>query len=539
VHKAITHSDLEIVQSLRKDFPILNTEVQGKPLVYLDNAATTQKPRQVTDTILDYYQSLNSNIHRGAHYLANKATEVYEGSRDKLASFINAKSSKEINFVRGTTEGINLVAQTLGKQQLHKDDIVLVSQLEHHSNIVPWQMIANERGAQVEAIPVLQDGSLDLEALKSMLNKRVKIVALNYVSNSLGTINPIKEIAKLVHEARAYLVVDGAQAISHLPVDVQDLDCDFFAFSGHKMFGPTGIGILYGKESILETIPPYMGGGEMIDHVSIAKTTYNKLPYKFEAGTPNIAGSIALGAAVDYIQGVGYKVIQEQEERLLDYGTEMLSKIPGLKIYGTCKNKASVISFLVEGIHPYDLGVMLDQMGIAVRTGHHCCQPLMEHWKIEGTVRASFAFYNTLEEIDRLKEGIEKAIIRLMPVMDEVFKTEANIVKGCQSKVWLRAFKEDDKIRYQADSNTIITKGLIALLIRVMDKATPSEILATELSFINDIDLRSHLSSQRSNGFTAMIEKMKAFAEAATEESMIAYRPFSIRRFPSMFGTWD
>lgn len=413
MNRTAMSTNIADILRLRNDFPILSTQVNGKPLAYLDNAATTQKPQVVIDAIDKYYQKQNSNIHRGAHFLANWSTEEYEKSREKIAAFIGAKSDKVINFVRGTTEAINLVTNTLGRSQLKAGNKILIPVFEHHSNIVPWQMIAEETGALVEVVPMNADGSLDLNALKNKLDEKVKIVSLNYISNSLGTINPIKEIASLVHAVGAYLVVDGAQAVSHTPIDVQDLDCDFFAFSGHKMFGPTGIGILYGKQALLEMIPPYMGGGEMIRSVSFEETTYNDLPFKFEAGTPNICGAIALGAAVDYINNVGYDLIQEQEAILLEYATSELSSIPGLKIIGTSEHKTSVVSFLIEGVHPYDLGVMLDQEGIAVRTGHHCCQPLMDSLEIEGTVRASFAFYNTVEEIDRLKAGILRSIKRL------------------------------------------------------------------------------------------------------------------------------
>ncbi len=411
--RPVLSTDVADIERLRKDFPILQSQVNGNLIAYLDNGATTQKPQAVIDAIDKYYHQQNSNIHRGAHFLANWCTEEYEGARNKIAKFIGASSDKEINFVRGTTEALNLVANTLGKSQLKDGDKILIPVFEHHSNIVPWQMIAKEKGATVEVVAMNEDGSLNLAAFKEQLNDKVKIVSMNYISNSLGTINPIKEVAALVHAVDAFLVVDGAQAMSHTPVNVQELDCDFFAFSGHKMFAPTGIGILYGKQALLEMIPPYMGGGEMIDSVSFEGTTYNKLPFKFEAGTPNICGAIALGAAVDYINSVGYELIQEQETILLDYATSELSSIPGLNIIGTTSQKASVVSFLIEGVHPYDLGVMLDQEGIAVRTGHHCCQPLMDSLGIEGTVRASFAFYNTTAEIDRLKEGILKAIKRL------------------------------------------------------------------------------------------------------------------------------
>lgn len=396
----------------REQFPILNQKVNGKQLVYLDNAATSQKPLCVINAINDYYTSMNSNIHRGAHYLAEKATIAYEDSRSFIAQYLNAKET-EINFVRGTTEGINLVAYTFGEQNIKEGDEIIVSYLEHHSNIVPWQMLCERKGAMLKVIPVTESGELDMQAYANLLSEKTKLVAVNYVSNSLGTINPVKEIIEKAHHIGAKVLIDGAQAVPHKKVDLKELDCDFFTFSGHKVYGPTGVGILYGKEAILESMPPFHGGGEMIKTVSFDGTTFNNLPYKFEAGTPNICGGIALGEALKFVDEIGIDKIATHEQELLEYGTKKMNTIEGVKIYGTATEKASVISFLIDGIHPYDLGVLLDKQGIAIRTGHHCCQPLMKYWKIEGTCRASFAIYNTKEEIDIFTKAIEKAVMIL------------------------------------------------------------------------------------------------------------------------------
>ncbi len=397
----------------RKDFPLLHklikTGNKESKLIYLDNAATSQKPLAVINTITDYYERYNSNIHRGAHYLAQLATEAYENSRKKIAAHINANEN-EINFVRGTTEAVNLVASTYGRKFLKAGDEIIISALEHHSNIVPWQMLCEEKGCILRVIPITDTGEIMFEEYLKLLNSKTKIVSVGYVSNALGTINPVKEIIAEAHKVGAVVFIDAAQALPHIKVDVKDLDCDFLGFSGHKVFASTGIGVLYGKEKLLEAMPPYMGGGEMIKTVTFEKTTYNDLPYKFEAGTPNIEGGISLGVALDYINSVGLEQIAEYEHKLLEYGTEKLTAIDGLKIIGTAKNKSSVLSFLVEGTHPYDLGVLLNEQGIAVRTGHHCCEPLMNRLGIPGTCRASLAFYNNFEEIDLLAEGIQKAV---------------------------------------------------------------------------------------------------------------------------------
>ena len=404
-----TTTGLLDVELIRKQFPILHQNINGKPLIYLDNAATSQKPLAVIDAIDDYYERYNSNIHRGAHHLAQLATEAYENARKTVAQHINAED-REINFVRGTTEAVNLVASTYGRKFVAAGDEIIISGLEHHSNIVPWQMLCEEKGAVLKVIPVNEAGEIDFDAYLKLLSAKTKIVSIAYISNALGTINPVKQVIAAAHKAGAVVFIDGAQALPHKKVDVKELDCDFLGFSGHKVFASTGIGILYGKAALLEQMPPYMGGGEMIKTVTFEKTTYNELPYKFEAGTPHIEGGIALGAAIGYINSIGLERIESYEHQLLEYGTQKLLEIDELRIVGTAANKSSVLSFLIKGIHPYDLGVLLNQQGIAVRTGHHCCQPLMDRFGIEGTCRASLAFYNTHSEIDALAKAIKKAV---------------------------------------------------------------------------------------------------------------------------------
>jgi cysteine desulfurase/selenocysteine lyase len=400
------------VEKVREDFPILHTMVYGHRLVYLDNAATTQKPKAVIEAIEDYYYRLNSNVHRGVHYLSQRATEAYEGAREKVAAFIKARHAYEIIFTRGTTEGVNMIAQCFARKFLREGDSILVSGMEHHSNIVPWQMACEDRGATLKVIPIDENGELILDGLDNIL-KGVKLVAVNWVSNALGTINPIREIIAAAHRQGIPVLIDAAQAIQHMEVDVQELDVDFLAFSGHKLYGPTGIGILYGKAEWLNQLPPFMGGGEMIKTVTFEKTTYNDLPYKFEAGTPDMAGAIGLGAAIDYLLGLGIPAIQEAERELMDYALEQLQGIDGFRLIGKANHRAGVISFLINDIHPFDLGEILDKQGIAVRTGHHCAQPIMDRYCIPGTVRASLAFYNTPAEIDRLVAGIRKAAAML------------------------------------------------------------------------------------------------------------------------------
>lgn len=406
--KANTTLDIE---KIRRDFPILERMVYGHPLVYLDNAATTQKPEQVLQAMDDYYHTINSNVHRGVHYLSQQATEAYEAARHTVADFINAGHTHEIIFTRGTSEAINLVAAVFGKKFLQPGDSILVSAVEHHSNIVPWQMIGEEKGATLKVIPVDENGDLVIDELDHLL-KGVKIVAVNYVSNSLGGINPVKEIIAAAHRHGIPVLLDAAQAVQHLTVDVQDLDVDFLAFSSHKIYGPTGFGILYGKEEWLNKLPPYQGGGEMIKTVTFEKTTYNDLPYKFEAGTPDMAGAIGLAAAIEYVQGLGIRNIQQAEHSLMVYALDTVKEIAGLRLIGNADaaHRAGVISFLVGDIHPFDLGEILDKQGIAVRTGHHCAQPVMDRYCIPGTVRASLAIYNNREDIDRLAAGIRKAV---------------------------------------------------------------------------------------------------------------------------------
>jgi cysteine desulfurase / selenocysteine lyase len=398
---------------IRKDFPILDQQVNGSPLVYFDNAATTQKPQLVLDALHHYYTKDNANIHRGLHTLAERATTGYELTRQKLANFLNAPSSDQIIFTSGTTAGINLVAQTFGRANFKSGDVILVSNLEHHSNIVPWQMIAQETGAEVQVIPVDDLGVLDLSAYQALLTDRVKLVAVNHVSNAIGTINPIKQMISLAHQVGAKVLIDGAQSVAHFDIDVQELDMDFLVFSAHKLFGPTGVGVLYGKREILESMPPYQGGGEMIKEVRFSGTTYNELPYKFEAGTPNIADVYAFGFALDYLNSLPKNAVWEQEKELLDYATEQLVQIDGLRIVGQAPEKIAVVSFVIDGIHPQDIGVLLDKFGVAIRTGHHCAQPLMARYDLVGTCRASFAFYNTKEEIDLFVKALKRCILML------------------------------------------------------------------------------------------------------------------------------
>jgi len=396
------------IDRVRADFPILEQQVHDLPLVYLDNAATTQKPRAVIDAISNYYLSYNANIHRGVHQLSQSATDAYEAARKGVQTFLNAEDAKEIIFVRGATEAINLVAQTYGRQHVNAGDEIVVTAMEHHSNIVPWQMLCEEKGAHLRVAPINDAGELLLDEFEALLNAKTKLVSVVHTSNVLGTVNPVGRIVEMAHAKGIPVLVDGAQAVPHGGVDVRALDCDFYAFSGHKIYGPTGIGVLYGKRALLEAMPPYQGGGDMIRSVTFEKTIYNQLPYKFEAGTPDIAGVVGLGAAIEYVNGIGLSDIVAHEEDLLAYGTEALSAIPGLTLIGTAKEKVSVLSFVLEGIHPHDIGTILDRQGIAIRTGHHCAQPLMQRFCIPATARASLAVYNTAQEIDALVAGIHK-----------------------------------------------------------------------------------------------------------------------------------
>jgi cysteine desulfurase/selenocysteine lyase len=396
------------VERIRKDFPILHQEVHGRSLVYLDSAATSQKPQVVLDALADYYGRDNANVHRGVHRLSERATEAYEGARARIQRFLNAAHSREIVFVRGTTEGINLVAHTYGRRTVGPADEVVITALEHHSNIVPWQMLCEEKGAALRVVPIDDAGEVDVEAYERLLGERTRLVAVAHVSNALGTIVPVKRMIEAAHRRGIAVLVDGAQAAPHLRIDVQDLDCDFYTFSGHKTYGPTGIGVLYGKSALLEAMPPFQGGGDMIKSVSFEKTVYNDLPYKFEAGTPDIAGAIGLGAALEYLEGLGLDRVAAHEHALLVHGTERLSALPGLRLVGTAREKASVLSFLVDGVHAHDVGSILDREGIAVRTGHHCAMPVMTRFGIAATTRASLGVYNTREDIDALVEGLAK-----------------------------------------------------------------------------------------------------------------------------------
>jgi len=396
------------VERARRDFPLLEEKVHGRKLAYLDNAATTQKPRQVIDAMMQFYTSGCSNVHRGVHLLSERATANYESARSRLRRFINARDDREIVFVRGATEAINLVASSFGKAHVKPGDEILITGMEHHSNIVPWQVVCEERGARLRVVPINLAGELLVEEYEKLLNPRTSLVAVTHVSNALGTVNPVRHIVEMAHRNGTPVLIDGAQAVQHLRVDVQALDCDFYAFSGHKMYGPTGIGVLYGKERWLESMPPYQGGGDMITSVTFEKTIYAKLPHKFEAGTPDIAGVIGLGAAVDYLESLGVDRIAEHEHALLEYGTKVLQAVPGVRIIGTAPGKTSVLSFTLEGVHPHDVGTILDQEGIAIRTGHHCAQPVMDFFRIPATARASLALYNTREELDTLAAGLRR-----------------------------------------------------------------------------------------------------------------------------------
>ena len=398
------------VARIREDFPILNHQVHGKPLIYLDNAATSQKPQIVIDTLNRYYNTENANVHRGIHSLSQQATQEFEDARSKVRQLLNASDDREIIFVRGTTEAINLVAQSYGRQNVGDGDEIIVSAMEHHSNIVPWQILCEERGGRLRVIPMNDAGELLMDEYEKLLSPRTKLVSVVHLSNSLGTINPVEQIVEMAHSMGARVLLDGAQSTPHMAVDVREIDCDFFAFSGHKLFGPTGVGVLYGKADLLDSMPPYQGGGDMIKSVTFEKTTYNSLPYKFEAGTPNIAGVIGLGAAIDYVTNVGLERISAYETELLEYGTRRLSSIGGLRMIGTAKEKAGILGFVLGDIHPHDIGTILDSEGIAIRTGHHCTQPVMERFGIAATARASLALYNTREEIDALVKGIDKVL---------------------------------------------------------------------------------------------------------------------------------
>ncbi|NIK74058.1 cysteine desulfurase/selenocysteine lyase [Thermonema lapsum] len=405
---SLTNSTLD-VHAIRQEFPVLHQHINGKPLVYFDNAATSQKPRVVIEALKQYYEQYNANIHRGAHHLAVRATEAYEQSREAARRFLNASSTDEILFVRGVTEAVNLVADCLSRSLLQEGDEVLISAMEHHSNIVPWQMACERTGATLKVIPVKENGELDTAQADALLSARTKVLSVVHISNALGSINPVKELIRKAKARGALTFIDGAQGAVHLPIDVQDLDCDFYAFSGHKVYAPTGIGVLYGRRSVLEKLPPYHGGGEMIKEVTFEKTTYNELPFKYEAGTPNIADAIALRYAIEFVEQIGKEAMLHHEQALLHYATDLVSRIDGLQVIGQAKEKAGILSFVIEGVHHHDIGVLLDNMGVAIRTGHHCTQPLMRCLGLEGTSRASFAVYNTPEEVERFAEALKKA----------------------------------------------------------------------------------------------------------------------------------
>lgn len=562
---------------VRADFPILATTVApgGPKLVYLDNGATTQKPRQVIDAITRYYESQNANIHRGVYRLSQVATDLYESARRKVQSFINAADERECLFVRGTTEGVNLVAGCWGRTNLKAGDEVLVSTMEHHSNIVPWQIACEMVGAKVRVIPMNDAGELAIDEYEKMLSERTKFVAVTHLSNALGTVNDVKTIARLAHRVGAKVLVDGAQWVAHAPTDVRDIDADFYVFSGHKLFGPTGIGVLYGKRDLLEAMPPYMGGGDMIESVTFERSTYAALPNKFEAGTPDIAGAVGLGAAIDYVTSIGIEHFMPHEQELLHYATERLSAVPGLRIIGTAANKGSVISFVMDGIASLDIGTRLDGEGIAVRTGHHCCMPLMNRLGIPSTTRASFAMYNTREDIDALVSAVQKvrqestgksraavpdagkdgmSVIvypdaaagspdeaadelaetfdflgdwteryhfviemgqKLLPMAPEM-KNEATRVHGCQSTVHLFArphLKSPDRLDFLADSDADIVRGLIAILQKVFAGQRAKDILAFDVeSFFRRLGLDQHLTTGRRNGLAGMVERIRQSA---------------------------
>jgi cysteine desulfurase / selenocysteine lyase len=565
------------VRKLRDDFPILKQKVHGKPLVYLDNAATTQKPRPVLDVLQHYYTADNANIHRGVHLLAERATRAYEEARAKVQRFLNAAETREVVFVRGTTEAINLVAQSYGRSTLKPVDEIIISHMEHHSNIVPWQILCEQTGAVLRVVPIDDRGEFLLDEYEKLLGPRTRLVSVVHVSNVLGTINPVREVIERAHRRGVPVLLDGAQAVAHMPVDVRELGCDFYAFSGHKLYGPTGIGVLYGKAELLEAMPPWQGGGDMISNVTFAKTTYNVLPYKFEAGTPHIAGAIGIGAAVDYVQSLGFDAFAAHERELLAYATERLREVPGLRLIGTAAHKAAVLSFVLEDppVASLDVGTQLDHEGVAVRTGHHCCQPVMDRMHVAATTRASLAAYNTPGDIDALVAALRKVVAgaakdqarealvppappgkasaypeatagspqeaadqliedfefldsrelrdqyiidlgqKLLPMPEEA-KTEANRVHGCMSIVHMIARKRpgtQDTIDFLADSDAHIVRGLIAILQRVFSGQSAPAILAFDVEgFFTKLKLDQHLSPGRRNGLASMVQRIRTLA---------------------------
>lgn len=555
---------------LREHFPILAQQVSGQPLTYLDNAATTQKPQAVIDAVSQYYQTTNANVHRASHHLSAEATLRFEQAREKLANYLNAASSREIVWTRGTTEAINLVANSWGQSNLKPGDEIILSTLEHHANIVPWQMVAERTGAVIKVIPLLENGDLDLDAYRNLLGERTKLIAVGHTSNTLGTINPVKEITAAAKAVGATVLIDGAQALPHFTVDVRDLGCDFYVFSGHKMFAPTGIGVLWGLESMLEAMPPWQGGGEMIAQVSFSGTSYNQLPFKFEAGTPNIAGVLGLSAAVDWLSLQNRAALDSHEQALFQHALECCSTIPGFIRIGAPDKSVSLVSFQLDQHHQQDIGLQLDQMGIAVRTGHHCAMPLMQALGLNGTTRASFAFYNTLEEVERFATALDQIaredqiqvpvaaveeddpafsqspygtkisaadllaklgqmkdwnsryrelmlLGKQLPKLADKFKSDDNRVQGCESQTWLTYKKDSNGIyHFLADSDARVIRGLIALVLAAFNHKSAEEINAFDINnYFDQLDLQRHLSPSRGNGLRAIVEKIRQIAADA------------------------
>jgi cysteine desulfurase/selenocysteine lyase len=570
------------VARVREDFPILRQSVHGRPLVYLDNAATKQKPCAVLDAVEYYYRTDNANVHRAVHLLSERATRAYEDARDKVQRFLNAADRREIIFVRGATEGVNLVASCFGRHFVAHGDEILITAMEHHSNIVPWQMLCEQRGALLKVVPVNDDGELVWEEYERLLGPRTRLVAVVHLSNSLGTVNPVRQMAELAHRHGARILVDGAQSAAHMPVDVQELGCDFFVLSGHKMYGPTGIGVLYGRAELLDALPPYQGGGDMIRTVTFAKTTYAELPNKFEAGTPHIAGAVGLGAAVDYLQGLGMDRVAAHDEELVRHATRRLSEIPGVRVIGNAAHRLAAVSFVVEDppMSSLDVGTRLDLEGIAVRTGHHCCQPLMDRFGIPGTARASFGVYNTLEEVDHFVDALRGIVAEAreraqsaperaaepvtaggpeyppaaatspqaaaeeiadvweffdewreryehliemgehLLLLPDDFRTDAHRVRGCQSTVYFSLRRRPgpaDVVEFLGDSDAAMVRGEIALLQRVFSGQRAADVLAFDVEgFFARLGLDQHLSMTRRNGLAAMVARIRSFAATLT-----------------------
>jgi len=551
------------IHRLRADFPLLSRRVNGQKLIYLDNAATAQKPRAVIDAVNRYYRQQNANVHRGSHLLSNEATGLFEQARSSVASFLNAGHSREIIWTRGTTEAINLVAQSYGRSVLAAGDEILLTTLEHHANIVPWQIVAEQTGAQVRVVQLREDGSLDIEHFHSLLNERTRIVALAHASNALGSINPVQQLTQAAKSVGATVLIDGAQSTPHMQVDVQTIGCDFYAFSGHKVFGPTGIGALWGRAELLEAMPPWQSGGEMIERVSFSGTTFNQLPFKFEAGTPNISGAIGLAAALDYLMAQDRAALEAHEATLLSHAMQRCEGIPGFKAIGTAADKVSLISFLLEGHAQQDVGMMLDQQGIAIRTGHHCAMPLMESLGLGGTLRASFAFYNTQEEVELFAKALEQVshtelhsgfeveqdpfsalpyghsvshdevqnqllsardwnsryrqimlLGRDLPALPDHFKTDANRLHGCESQAWLSWRQSDSgELEFLADSDARIIRGLIAIVLAALNNKTAEQIVQFDIeACFKALELERHLSPSRGNGLRAIVERIQQIA---------------------------